>query len=161
MSKLESILETSRKRKSSVKELGENERSEQVRRDCQLGRERESEINAHRISKEDAENFIRIAKIDCKKKKGNHHFKILDDTATQEYWIERGRCLWEEQLQDVVVETQMKRDSARSAESEKVLSLGSGSRIFRKDEKEKSKIFWKEVAADSIQRLKIAAKPES
>ena len=132
-------MDISQKRKSSVKELGENERSNQVWRDVQYGAEPESEINAHRVSKEDAENFIRIAKMDCKKKKGNHHFKILDDTATQEYWIERGRFLWEEQLQDIVVETQMKRDSARKAESENGSSSKAGPRIFGEDETEKSK----------------------
>ena len=112
MSKLESMLNKSRKRSSSVKELGNNQRSDQVRKDVEQGIELESEINAHRISKEDEDNFIRIAKLDCKTKKGLHHFKILEDTAAKEYWVDRGNFLWEEQLQDVVVETQMKRDQA-------------------------------------------------
>ena len=85
MSKLEAVLEKKRKRKSNVKELGENERSNQIWRDVQYGAEQESEINAHRDSKEDQENFSRIAKLDCKTKKGAHHLKILEDTATNEY----------------------------------------------------------------------------
>ena len=64
---------------------------------------------------------------------------MLDETATQEYWVDRGRFLWEEQLQDAVIETQMKRDSARKAESEKVSSLQSGGRIFGEEEIEKPK----------------------
>ena len=113
LSKLEAILDKSRKRKSSVKELGERERSDQIRRDVEAGVELESEINAHRVSKEDEENFVRIAKLDCKTKKGDYHFRILDQTASQEYWVDRGRFLWEEQLQDAVIETQIKRDLAR------------------------------------------------
>ena len=69
MSKLESMLSQSRKRSSTVKELGNRERSDQVRKDVEQGIELESEINAHRISKEDEDNFIRIAKLDCKTKK--------------------------------------------------------------------------------------------
>ena len=74
MSKLESMLKKSRKRSSSVKELGNRERLDQVRKDVEQGIELESEINAHRISKEDEDNFIQIAKLDCKTKKGAHHF---------------------------------------------------------------------------------------
>ena len=67
--------------------------------------------------------------------------KILEDTATNEYWVDRGKFLWEEQLQDVVVETQMKRDQARRSESEKASSSRSVGRIFGEEEVEKSKIF--------------------
>ena len=59
-------------------------------------------------------------------------------------------------MQDSVVESQIKRDLARKAESEKLSNAKSGSRIFGEDEKERSKFFWKEVAADSIERLRIA-----
>ena len=44
-------------------------------------------------------------------------------------------------MQNVVIETQMKRDLARKAESGKVSNVKSGARIFREDEAEKSKFF--------------------
>ena len=138
-----------------MKELGNRERSDQVRKDVEQGREVESEINAHRISKQDEENFVRIAKMDCRTKKGEHHFRILDGTATHEYWVDRGHFLWEEQMQDSVVESQMKRGLARKAESERVSNSQSGARIFGEEETEKSKKIWKEVAIDSRHRVKI------
>ena len=141
MSKLESMLSKFWKRSSSVKELGNRERSDQVRKDVEQGIELESEINAHRTSKEDEDNFIRIAKLDCKMKKESHHFKILEDTAAKEYWVDRGKFIWEEQMQDSVVESQMKRDSARKAESERASSSKSVGRIFREDEKKNRNFF--------------------
>ena len=65
--------------------------------------------------------------------------KILENTAANEYWVDRGKFLWEEQLQDVVVKTQMKRDQARKSELEKASSSRSVGRVFGEEEFEKSK----------------------
>ena len=98
--------------------------------------------------------------MDCKSKKGNYHFKILDDTATQEYWIERGQFLWEEQLQNIVIESQMKRDSARRAEQEKLSNAKYGSRIFGEEEKEKSKKFGRRLRLIRYNESRLRTKPE-
>ena len=57
-------------------------------------------------------------------------------------------------MQDIVVETQMKRDQARKAEPERASISHSVAGIFREDESEKKKFFWKEVAANSKERVK-------